>query len=380
MTYTAPTVNYSTTPDGTFTTLTGVQSVVINRGRQRFQDPVRQSSCTVEIVPASSYATPLEVGQYLDVKLVNNVASQCYFSGVITDVSRTYGIPYNAVSGEAPADRITVTASGGTGSVGRAEVNDLSWSGATTSVALDAVLSDTGVFYVYEDNDIQVTDQTVSGSALEVVNTLLQTGQLMFDDIDTSRSSVKPGVVFGSVGYKSKPVEFADDGTATKFREIQYESSVQSTFNYISVEPVGDDPYVTSSGVSPFNALQYRTYSTPADGASLSGYLYSMLGGLLEPVPFMIATDTAAAPDCMDYASVYSPAYSDANNGYTVIGGTASITFRGSTVTGVVVGVSSVFNVDKASVRLSVVPSLGSPFTLDNTVLGVLDQNRLGFP
>lgn len=378
MPYTAPTVNYSATPNGTYTTLTGVQSVVINRGRQRFQDPVRQSSCTIELVPAASYALPLAVGQYIDVKTANTATSDCYFSGVITDVSRTYAIPYNSVSGSAPADRITISASGGTGSLGRADVNNLALS-TTVSSSIAAVLTNIGVTALSSLTSVANTSQTVTGPALDVVNTLLQTAQFIMDDVDWSRDAIPPGVLYGPNGFYAKNVSFADNGTATKFREIQYESSVQSTFNYVSVEPVGGSNAVTTSGVAPYNSLNYKTYSTAADATSLSGYLYNLLNGFLAPVPFTVATDVLTAPACMDYATLASPNSGNPNH-RTAIGGTASIVFRGSTVYGVVVGVSSVFTVNNALIRFYVVPSLGTPFTLDSAVLGVLNQNRLGFP
>jgi hypothetical protein len=62
------------------------------------------------------------------------------------------------------------------------------------------------------------------------------------------------------------------------------------------------------------------------------------------------------------------------------IGASASIVFRGTTVTGQIQGLSAAFYPDRASVQLYFSPSLGTPFTLDSSTNGVLDQNRLGYP
>jgi hypothetical protein len=62
------------------------------------------------------------------------------------------------------------------------------------------------------------------------------------------------------------------------------------------------------------------------------------------------------------------------------IGASASIVFRGTTVTGQIQGMSAAFYPDRAGVQLYFSPSLGTPFTLDSSTNGVLDQNRLGYP
>ena len=73
MPYTTPVVSYSATIDGTYTALTGVQSAVITRGRQRFQDPPQPLSLSLELIPATSYALPLARGQFIDVRATSSL-------------------------------------------------------------------------------------------------------------------------------------------------------------------------------------------------------------------------------------------------------------------------------------------------------------------
>jgi hypothetical protein len=63
-----------------------------------------------------------------------------------------------------------------------------------------------------------------------------------------------------------------------------------------------------------------------------------------------------------------------------IIGQPVSVTFRGTSATGTVIGVNSAFYPDRGNVQVYLSPSLGTPFTLDSSAFGVLDQNRLGFP
>jgi hypothetical protein len=62
------------------------------------------------------------------------------------------------------------------------------------------------------------------------------------------------------------------------------------------------------------------------------------------------------------------------------LGASVTVIFRGTTVTATIQGINTTFYDDYATVQLFLSPSLSSSFTLDSTVLGVLDTNRLGYP
>jgi hypothetical protein len=61
-------------------------------------------------------------------------------------------------------------------------------------------------------------------------------------------------------------------------------------------------------------------------------------------------------------------------------GAIVTIEFRGTTVEAVVQGVNINFYESHANLEFYLSPFLGAAFTLDSTVLGVLDTNRLGYP
>lgn len=381
MPYTPPTVNYATTLEGTYTTLTGVQSVNIARGRQYFQDNFPASSCVIELIPATSYATPLAIGQYLDVRDANTSTSPCYFSGRITDVQRVYAMPYNSGTGYAPGDRIVVTASGTTGQLGQVQINlnepsqsVLSAMQTITGAALSLPLGFLGT-------DVNTSAFTVDSSALDAMNMVLRTGQYVMDDWDMNRLGLLSPKIFNAVFvYQigrnfSQNYAFGDAGAGQRFKSIEYSSSAQTTFDKVQVRPTAFAEQ-TVSGTNNLNTLVYDTYSSStADALSLANYLYSLLSGQLTAVPYRIATDTTVAANCMNLVKL-----ADSTDSFCAIGQEASVTFRGSTVPGIIQGFNATFDVDKASVVFYLSPSLGQPFTLDSSVSGVLDTNSLGFP
>lgn len=384
MTYTAPTVNYtlSSLPAGTWYTLTGVQSVNISRGRQRFQDPVSQSSMVVELIPANSYTLPLAIGQSIDVRDTNDNSSVCYFSGRITDIQRSYAMPYNSSTGAAPGDRITITATGATGVIGAGQLSGQTLTNTYTWSSIATVAGVQGVSWASSgyDNDVKNSAQTFSGAALDCVNQLLRTSQTTIDEIVSARTSPNVyGITTWATGVGLNTISFTDNGGAGyKYSGLEFLSSVQNTFNWIEVNAQGVYDVVAAFGSAPFNALKYSTFSqNPTETSNLASYLWYMLSGQTQAAPFTISTNTAVSSSCMALAQWVKDGAGYAN---AVMGQQVAVTFRGSTTYGSVVGVNAAFYPDRGNVQLFLSPSLGTPFTLDSTAFGVLDTNRLGYP
>jgi hypothetical protein len=376
MNYTPPTVNYSAAHNGTYTTLTGVQFVNITRGRQRFQDPFAPTTCTIELIPANSYALPLAIGQYIDVRDNNASNSPCYFEGQITDVIRNYEIPYDNATGAAPADRITIIAAGAVGKIGSATVNNVTiFSGSTVDYPAEIIPAVCGVSSQWETSTVEVSATSVSGPGLSILNQYLQTGQMLIDDWDTQRlSTLLSCYIWNNKGDSTSGFAYSDTG-ATRFKALEYESSAQSTFNYVEVNADGLATQITKAATGPYNTLTYDTYNkTTADALDLSGYLYNLLSGQLAPVPFTLTTDTTVAATCMNVAVLtQSPTYKPA------LGQIATVTFRGTTVSGQIQGINISFSLDRATVQLYLSPTLGVPFTLNSATNGILGTNRLGY-
>ena len=383
MPYTTPVVSYNSGASATWYDLTGIQSVNISRGRQRFQDPVNQSSAVIELIPATSYTLELAVGQIIEIRETSSGSSNCFFQGRITDIQRSYAFPYNSSTNYAPADRITISATGGTGVLGTYQLSGytLSTGEVFTSIANICTTNAMNCIYISPSNGVTNSGNTVTGAALDAINQLLRTGQVTLDDVVMQRTNPAiSGVAIYPTGVALANIAFTDNSPNSSnlaYTGIEYVSSVQNTFNWVSVQATGLSPVVTS-GSPPFNALNYTTYSASSpDATSLSNYVYAITSGQGTPVPYSISTNTMAASTCMKLAYVLQDYPRDTTQ--AVIGQQVAMTFRGSTSYGTVIGVNSAFYPDRASVQLYLSPSLGTPFTLDSSAFGVLDQNRLGF-
>lgn len=385
MPYTPPTVNYNSGTNSTWYTLTGVQSVNISRGRQRFQDPVSQSSMVVELIPANSYTLALAIGQPIDVRDTNDTSAVCYFQGRITDIQRSYAFPYNSGTGYAPGDRIRITATGAVGIIGTGQLVNQSLTNTYTYSSIATVAGTQGVYWAGSsfDNSVKNSAQTFTGAALDCVNQLLRTSQTTIDDCVVSRSSAQLyEVTTWATGVSMNPISFTDTGTAYSYSGLEFLSSVQNTFNWIQVDATGVDSVVAAFGAAPFNSLIYTTFSqNTTDTSSLASYLYYLLSGQVQTAPYSVSTSTVNSASCMALAQLvkdgtsYPYGYPNA-----VMGQPVSVAFRGSTFYGSVIGVNASFYPDRGNVQLYLSPTLGTPFTLDSSAFGVLDQNRLGYP
>jgi hypothetical protein len=387
MTYTAPTVNYSNTIDGTFTSLTGVQYVSINRGRQRFQDNFQQTSCVVELIPANSYTLPLEIGQFIDVRDTNSGTSPCYFQGLITDITRNFNMPFNSVTGAAPGDRITISASGCVGLLGQRSLTNESFISQDAGLSCADVASRNDIFLASEKAPVKTSAFTFTGGTLDLINAVLRTAQMLIDDIDNKRTTVQPSPLFGFVfnaGTGNKNFVFSDAATvgSFKYQTLEYVSSVQNSFNEVNVFPQGLATQTDVSGLPPYNTLTYNTFNqTVSDALSLAKFIIATQN-LVQVTPYKIATNTMLAPSCTDIAVLsttdqftVSPFVKSMN-----LGSAATVEFRGTTVEARIQGINTNFYPDYASVQLYLSPSLGTPFLLNNNTFGVLDQNKLGYP
>lgn len=400
MPYTPPNVYYATTFDGTYTKLDGVESVSISRGKQRFQDSVGASQCVIEIVPTSTLPANITIGQFIDIRDSNSGSSSAYFVGKITDVERKYSIPYNAVTGAAPGDRLTITVAGGVGVMasGYGAVSPT----LTTDAAYSLIIGTMGVANVY-----CITPQNIGWTApntvnpiginvinpggdlfapqlspwLETVNKLLNTIQYSIDDLDLNRTPKTNGFVntvyFGAycypTGQTGKLLSFVDDGTTGasvyKYSQIEFMSSVQSAFTQVVIESDLDNVEVVS-GSRPYTGFSLPTaIATTAQGTPLGQYVLTT-NASITPVPFTIGTNSAIQNDVAQLGKLAE----------CPIGTAVILKFRGATYYATVSAIAVEYTPEIANVRLTFTPSLGTPFTLNSTAFGVLNTNRLGFP
>jgi hypothetical protein len=383
MPYTPPVVSYAATQNGTYYNLSGVQSISITMGRQRFQDNIGVTSCTIEIIPPASFTLELKTGQVIDVRKTNGNTTPCFFQGRIVDIQRIYGIPYNAGTGNAPADRMVITATGATGAFGANTANNASWTGGRVYDAFDTInlANSTGInWLIYDESGVQVSSGTMSNSYLDFVNQMTRSAQLVFGEFDATRNDTAMKLQIQPYGFRwNTPIKFSDNNTlgSYKFNRIEYQTSAQTAFNKITVEPEGLANQTANAVNAPYNTLLYKTYNSTTEAAlNLAQYLL-ITQTETAPTPFLISADTNNNDNVMDVAIIPNNVL---GNPPITIGAPIQVGFRGTTVQGSIEGINSNFYADYASLQVYISPSLGSPFVLDSTTFGVLDTNRLGFP
>jgi hypothetical protein len=388
MPYTTPTVNYSATLNGTYTSLTGIQSVSISRGRQRFQDNFPQTNCVIELIPANSYALPLAVGQFIDVRDANSSSSPAYFVGAITDVSRQFAMPYKSGTGAAPQDRITITATGAVGRMASTVIDTFTPIASTVSNVIDIIAADNAGVDMFSvvPSMVAVPATTFQGGSLDLINGLLRTGQYLIDDLDSKRVALTSSQFTATnfaAGIGNRQFVFSDAGTvgAYEFDGLEYLSSVQNAFTEIEVVAPGLATQKASTGSAPFNSLVYDTYNaSTADALSLANFILATQDRVAV-TPFSITTSTIQSPTCtlislLSTRDIVSPGADVGMN----LGAGVTVIFRGTTAAAQIQGINTFFYPDYARVQLYLSPSLGTPFTLDSNTFGVLDTNRLGYP
>ena len=386
MAYVPPKVYYSATLSGTYTQLTGIQSISLNRGRQRVQDPFQANTVTIELIPATSYSPALAVGQFIDIKDSNSALStETYFCGKITDIERNYGIPYNSGTGSAPQDRIVITAVGGLGLISSNLSANWTWSAGLSETVAQSVASAVNVKAALSGLDnVTVQAQTnYNGSALEILNMLAVTGQFGILDTNTYRgnySATPDQIQFYRLYFNAvlPNFYFKDTGSPSsnifKYKEIQYLSGAQTAFTQVQINPEGLASQQASSGSGPWNTLAQNTFNeSTTQAASLASYLLAM-SNETAPTPFQITTDSTLDASG---SSAQSLTLMDSLFGVNSL---CQISFRGTIINAFVQGYSAMFYPDRVTVTYYFSPSLGSPFILDSTSFGVLDTNRLGYP
>lgn len=402
MVYTAPKVCYSTTVNGTYSVLTGVQSIQVRRGRQKFQDPFPHTVCTVELIPATSYSTPLKVGQFIDVREENTANAGCWFSGIISDIERQYAVPYNSSTNYAPADRIIITALGATGFLGTAGNVNLNTT-ADARTLIKTIVDDPAVNVFMENlvatnpadvayfNEFGVSttiNSSNSDGVLDTINNLLRSGQGMIDDVDRQRTAVGTQTLQIQTYKTTSAVAYSfTDGSVSggqyKFTNIKYLSGAETRFSEVQVNGYDNSltPQVASTGTAPHNSLTYSTaLNSTTQMNSLANYVLTV-NNETAPTPIMVSTTTIAAPNSVYLLSIMTKKNYDIPPHYEYcLGAVATIYFRGTTVTGLVQGITTNFYPDYASLDFYISPYLGIPFVLDSVYTGKLDEDRLGYP
>jgi len=356
-------------------------SYVINAnvriGRQRLTDRFTPDTCTIELLaPASGGPAIPPRGYYLQINGTNEL-----FNGIITDVRRDYGIPYNSGTGAAPADRITIAA----------ESTALYWCGrgyatnVNITTAMDLITAGTDVFY---DGVDALTSPSYYGTAFDTFVSQNETfSGIVLDYLNTQAVSVVGHIT--DRGFGNAPSLWANgerlDERYVNFTDFGSQSSAADSYFYDQIEFLAsdDNSYTeirvgynsnASQAVSSTGAQPFASYSTTsilenlADAQQTADVTAAILSqSTLRP--FRLSTTTAIV-GTFDMARQV--------NDYNLVGTQCIINFRGTVYNMVIEGYQVSQDLEQGRYTFYFSPAVSQPLILTSSEFGILDTNTLG--
>ena len=351
---------------------TWVISADMNVGRHRIIDRWEPSSVTVVLRnPQNTHA--LEVGRYI---IVNGIG----FS--IVSIQRTYGIPYDSGTQNAPADLVTITGSS-SGLWAAARIKYVNYTAAADTIKEYAYVATQNIsggaaptFYGPAWDTFTCKATNFNGTSLDLLNSIL-TGVV--------------GYVQDPGGFESlianNPINLASSGalastTGANFTDTGNQNSSTKTYFYDEIQFLANTETAAGQVIYTFNVgantvtstsgagNQYQT-NTLLDTGSQAQQAADVLFAILNVAtigPYAVSTTSAV------YGSFNLPTQA----AYDLIGKLITVTFRGTTYNAICEGFSVSQDLNRARYTFYLSPALANPLILDSTAFGILDTNTLG--
>jgi hypothetical protein len=370
-------VFYSTNPSGFSNTLTNVVDITINIGRQRQLDQIKASTASVSMRFPAGYATPLPdlvTGSFLLISnYTNPSAPYNVWTGRITDVIASYGIPYQGGVGN--ADYLDISAEGNFAALGRMEGDDYAMAAGNIDTQISTAATQTGVSLSYLNlgTTTPLAATTITGTWGDWVASVCQTTNSRLWDGNTPSSST----ILSPFYPAQSPVGFSDVQNGPQlYNKINFDSYADNFYNQVIVQPQSfSSATVTAAGATkPFRT--YQTNTLNASTAQATDYANYLLNNYSEPklgissiscmgeaqTDFQLDkigfnNDFGSGPGCRTYVSFRGTLYT-----CIIEGATMNATPFGSTFT---------YYLSDAD--------MNSYLILNEVITGRLNENKLGY-
>lgn len=335
-------------------TLTNITSVQLTKGRVKVSDNLRTGTATVTGRKPGDLPA-LKIGDTIELTLTDpDTSTSASFNYRVADLIIDYGIVSNM-------DTWTMLLEDAFAYLGRAVITR-SWSaGAWADDVAGQVTNDCGVLLIPSGtHKSKVSAQTITdGNALEVFQNLANTEQALVQAGDNDITWYNRGWQ-SSITYTN----FADDGTSNKYDALKFAGLADNYADEVVVYPAG--AAAASSGAGPFSYSLNSYSETAANATDLAAYVLGVFD-VQDAVPTVMST-------LLNTASTAGPITA------TGVGKGVNVKFRGTTYQALVEGF--VITSDPQSTRITYYLSSAEFFsflTLDDTNLGKLNENKLGF-
>jgi len=373
------TVRYSAVTPAVFTTLTNVQSITINAGRQAQLQAIQATTATIEIRYPTGFASPiadLVTGTIIEIKNTNTIypyPNADMFLGRISNVTAVYGIPYQNNVGQ--SDYLIINVEGSFAVLGRMQGDGYVLTYTDLQSQCVEASIETGITVEKVGPNTSLAPTTISGTWADwVAQAALTTNSRLHDTvfIDTV-SIVSPFAQnIATTGFS----DTANDINNQVYNGITFDSLGDNYYTQITVDPQ-DFAAVTVTSVgatAPFRTYQVNTLSASTGNATdFANYLL----GNYETANFAISSFTCSAES---QAVCQLDGMNNGPNFNSFVGTQVNVTFRGTVFTCLIEGVTMSATPNGASFTYYVSGAdLNAYLLLGNPILGQLDNNRLGY-
>ena len=370
-------VDYRITASPFWAALTNVQGFTVNMGRRAQLDQYNTNTATIELRYPTGYANPIaELVSGTTVRITNSTTSTVIYTGFINDIAFKYGIPY--ASGVGVADYVSISLEGAFAKLGRMQGQGYAMAAGTLETQCNTAATQTGVPIVPMTNvaSTQMAATTVNNTWGDWVNqSVLTLNGRMVDSVGIQILNKYPGTI--------ETINFSDttnNATNQVYDDIQFESLADNYYTQVTVAPESfSSATVTKAGATtPYRTYRVNTLSaSTAQATDFANYLLSTYGIPQSTLSTISATAEQQAVFKLDQFG--PPAVSGSGLEYCV-GTQTNIAFRGSTYTVIIEGatVSATPTGSRYTYYVSGA-DLNNYLTLDSTVFGRLDYNKLGY-
>lgn len=351
-----------------------MQTLTLNTGRRQVTDPYKASTGSITGRNLATLPT-VDIGQTVVIEYNENGGT--YFplwTGYVSDFTKSYGFTTSS-------DQWVLQCEDSLAAAGRASTRaGFSWSaGIDTGTAAAAAGNDASIqvgSFIPSFYRSTVSAQSLPNTnLLEILNKLAVTEQGRIAP-GTDGGAGVPGPFVQFFGrdelYNTLDTVFTDNSLAyaltypVNYNQVEFLSQADSYFDVVIVEPDGLAAQQEGTGTRVLTLSTYDQTTTQAD--SLAAYLAATLS-VKDPTPFSLSVLNDAQSNSR---ALVLAAVADSSRVQIVLRGVIySVTVEGGTI-----------SADPNQTRCSLyfAPAVVTvPFILDDTVQGVLDQNRLGF-
>jgi len=384
---------------GTEYILTNVQSINVSCGVQKQLDQIRASTASVTLRYPSGFASPIaDLVPETEILIRNMTTADIYqrmvYRGYITNVSVTYGIPYNTSTSVGVEDYLTIEIEGEFARLARMNADDYPMAAGDLTTQFDDARTEAGVGMEWAGSSTtQGAATTISGTWGDWLSQIALTHNARLTEFHNPPSGPYPagytGVYLVSPFSRSTSLlNFDSVQTATLanqfqiFDQITFHTLGDNYYTEVTVVPesFAEQTVVKAGAVEPLRTYQVNTLN--ASTSQALDYANYLLSNYSEPVLGIASVSCLAEAQKFNKLDNGVSFGTDAYNAQLphYMGEETRVVFRGQTFMCIIEGVT--MSATPAGARFTFYLSsseLNEFLLLDNAFFGKLDTNKLAY-